>query len=447
MSSCGIYGKYKHSEELNRDTEEITPTLFGDSVPVDSFRIADMSWREFFQDPLLQNLIDSVLARNTDLHSTRIAIEQAQASLTAAKLGYLPTLSLAPSGGYSYNGSSKSWTPSYSANLQMDWDLDLFGANLNSVRKSKAQLKQAEYNYLATKVNLISTVAQAYHMLQLLDREMEILLHTDTLRQKSLETQRALFENGQCYSTAVNQMENSAISVKTQIIDVLRDIRGTENELCKLLAVTPRHIERSAWSSYELPERIATGVPAELLERRPDIRMADQQLAAAFYNTNAARANFFPKISLQGILGWGNNGGVIANPGALLFNALASLTQPIFSQGRLIAQLKVSKLSQEEMQHQYVQTVINAGNEVNEILADCQVAKAKDGYYKRQTKVLEDAYLGTTELMNAGKASYLEVLTAQESLLNAQLDEATNLYNASCSLISLYIALGGGGGE
>jgi outer membrane protein TolC len=326
----------------------------------------------------------------------------------------------------------------------MSWDLDLFGANLNAVRKSKAQLKQAEYAKIATQANLISTAAQYYITLQLLDRELEILTHTDSLWNRSLETQRALYENGQAYSTAVNQMENSYLNVKLQMIDVCREIRSTENSLCQLLAITPQHIERSPWDKFQLPERLNIGIPAQMLEKRPDIIIADQVMAEAFYNTNAARAAFFPKISLQGILGWGNNSGLIANPGALLFNALASLTQPIFSQGRLIAQLKINKLTLEDMQRQYVQTVIDAGCEVNEALADCQLAKDKDAYYKRQIKVLEDAYIGTHELMHAGKASYLEVLTAQESLLTAQLNEATNLYNGSCSLIALYIALGGG---
>ena len=444
FSSCGIYGKYKHSDELNKQMDAITPELFGDSVPQGDFSVAAISWREIFQDPVLQALIDSVLARNTNLNSARIVVEQAQASLKAAKLGYLPSFALAPSGGWNWNNSTDAWTHTYSANLQMSWDLDIFGANLNAVRKSKAVLKQAEYRQMATKANLIASTAQLYMTLQLLDRELEILMHTDSLWDKSLETQRALYENGKSYSTAVNQMENSYLSVKAQVIDVNREIRSTENSLCKMLAITPQHIERTPWDAFQLPERVETGVPAMMLERRPDIMLADQQLAEAFYNTNAARAAFFPKISLQGILGWGNNNGLIANPGALLFNALASLTQPIFSQGKLIAQLKVSKLSQENMQRQYVQTVIDAGTQVNEALADCQVAKDKDVLYKRQLEVLEDAYEGTNELMNAGKASYLEVLTAQERLLSAQLNEATNLYNGSCALISLYIALGGG---
>ena len=446
LSSCGIYGKYKHSDELNNRIETITPSLYGDSLMQSDngqSSVATLSWREIFTDPLLQDLIEKALEQNTDLNSARITVEQAQASLKAAKLGFLPSFSLAPSGGYSWNNKGNAWTPIYSADLQMNWDLDLFGANLNAMRKSKAILQQAEYNKIATQANLISIVAQQYLMLQLLDREMEILINTDSLWKKSLETQRALFENGQCYSTAVNQLENSYLSVITQMVDVRRAIRGTENEICKLLAITPQHIERNTWDMYQLPERISTGVPAQMLENRPDIRIADQQLAEAFYNTNAARSAFFPKISLQGILGWGNNNGVIPNPGALLFNALGSLTQPIFAQGKLVSQLKINKLSQEDMQRKYVQTVINAGNEVNEALADCQVAKEKDVYYKRQIEVLQDAYVGTHELMNAGKASYLEVLTAQESLLSAQINEASNLYNGAQALIKLYIALGG----
>lgn len=233
------------------------------------------------------------------------------------------------------------------------------------------------------------------------------------------------------------------MDVKTQIVDTRRNILSAENELCKLLRMTPRSIERSEWGTYELPERFGTGVPAALLENRPDIKAADQSLAEAFYNTAAARAQFFPSFSLTGLLGWTNNAGVLADPGALLMQLAASLMQPIFAQGKLTAQLKIAKYNQEDKLNQYVQTVIDAGNQVNEALADCQVARDKDELYKRQVEVLHDAYTGTHELMNAGKASYIEVLTAQESLLSAQLSEAENLYNGATALIGLYIALGG----
>lgn len=443
FTGCKIYNKYKSQSQISSDIYGTTEDV--KEAQADS-SIASLSWREFFADPLLQKLIDSAIARNTDLNSARIAVEQSQASLKAAKLGYLPSISFAPSAGVNsfLNEGSLQPTWTYNLPLQINWDLDLFAVNTNQKRKAQAVLWQTQAREQVVKANLVSSVAQQYCMLQLLDRQLEILLFTDSLWNVSLETQRSLWENGKAYSTAVNQMENSYLNVKTQIVDVRRRIRGVENAICKLLVITPQHIERSSWSSYELPQRIGTGVPAQLLSNRPDIQVADHALEEAFYNTQAARAAFYPKLSLQGLLGWGNNSGMIPNPGALLLNALASLTQPIFAQGKLRANLKISKLSQEDMAQKYVQTVINAGNQVNEALADCQVAREKDTYYKRQVEVLQDAYAGTHELMDAGKANYLEVLTAQESLLSAQINEAANLYEGSRALIALYIALGGG---
>lgn len=443
FTGCKIYNKYKSQSQISSDIYGTTEDV--KAAQADS-SIASLSWREFFADPLLQKLIDSAIARNTDLNSARIAVEQSQASLKAAKLGYLPSISFAPSAGVNsfLNEGSLQPTWTYNLPLQINWDLDLFAVNTNQKRKAQAVLWQTQAREQVVKANLVSSVAQQYCMLQLLDRQLEILLFTDSLWNVSLETQRSLWENGKAYSTAVNQMENSYLNVKTQIVDVRRRIRGVENAICKLLVITPQHIERSSWSSYELPQRIGTGVPAQLLSNRPDIQVADHALEEAFYNTQAARAAFYPKLSLQGLLGWGNNSGMIPNPGALLLNALASLTQPIFAQGKLRANLKISKLSQEDMAQKYVQTVINAGNQVNEALADCQVAREKDTYYKRQVEVLQDAYAGTHELMDAGKANYLEVLTAQESLLSAQINEAANLYEGSRALIALYIALGGG---
>ena len=215
---------------------------------------------------------------------------------------------------------------------------------------------------------------------------------------------------------------------------------------------------RSAWgSSLHHPEAkgdtgqrmfdtqfLLTGVPAMLLKNRPDIRLADYAMEEAFYNTQVARSAFFPSITLSGAAGWTNNVGAVIDPGKLLLNAVVSLTQPIFARGRLTANLKIAKLSQKDLQQKYVQTVINAGNQVNEALADCQAAREKHAYFHRQVEVLHEAYKGTHELMDNGKANYLEVLTAQETLLNSQLSEAANMYNGAKAVIALYIALGGG---
>ena len=416
-----------------------------------------MSWREFFTDPLLQQLIEQVLANNTDLNSARIAVEKSEASLKTAKMAYLPSLYFSPQGTLS-KFDDNPWSKTYTLPLQLSMDVDVFGSITNKKRAAQAVLLQAQMGEEAIRANLISTTAQQYYMLQLLDRQLAILTMTDSLWNASLETQKSLWENGKAYSTAVNQMESSYLNIKTQIVDTRRNILATENAISRLLAETPQHIERENWGFSANPNHpdsetgqrmfdtqfLKIGVPATMLEFRPDIRMANHAMEEAFYNVQAARSAFFPSITLTGSAGWTNNGGLIVNPGKILLNAVGQLTQPIFARGQLKANLKIQQLTQEDLQKKYVQTVIDAGNQVNEAMADCQAAREKHAYYHRQVQVLYDAYTGTHELMDNGKASYLEVLTAQESLLNAQLSEAANMYKGTQAVIALYIALGGG---
>lgn len=456
LTGCGIYNKYEQTTPAPDNAFGANPDL---EIANSEASIAQMSWREFFTDPLLQQLIEQVLANNTDLNSARIAVEKSQASLKAAKLAYLPALSLAPQGTLSsFDGSAA--TKTYNLPLQLSWDIDVFGSITNKKRAAKAVLLQAQVQQEAVRSNLVSVTAQQYFMLQVLDRQLEILMQTDSLWNKSLETEQALWENGKAYSTAVNQMEASYLNVKTQIVDTRRAIRSVENAICKLLAATPQHIQRQKWGSSVLHHAEATGdeeqrmfdtkylnigIPAMMLEQRPDIRMANHAMEEAFYNTAEARSAFYPSITLSGSAGWTNSaGGFVVDPGKLLLSAIAQLTQPIFARGQLTARKKIAQLTEEDLQKKYVQTVINAGNQVNEALADCMAAREKHTYFHRQVQVLNEAYTGTHELMDNGKASYLEVLTAQESLLNAQLSEAMNMYDAAEAIIALYIALGGG---
>ena len=456
LTGCGIYNKY----------EQKTPTpadAFGSSQDIKQLSgetsIAQMSWREFFTDPQLQQLIEQALANNTDLNSARIAVEKSQAALKAAKLAYLPSLFFAPQGTIaSFDNSRASKT--YELPLQLSMDIDVFGSITNKKRAAKAVLLQTQMQQDAVRANLVSTVAQQYFLLQVLDRQLEILTMTDSLWNTSLETEKSLWENGKAYSTAVNQMEASYLSVKQQMVDTRRNIRSVENGICRLLGVTPQHIKRQKWGTTMLhhaeatgdtPERmfdtkyLHLGVPAMMLENRPDIRMANHAMEEAFYNTQAARSAFFPSITLNGLAGWTNSaGGLIVDPGKLLLSAVGSLTQPIFARGKLIANKKIAQLTEEDLQKKYVQTVIDAGNQVNEAMADCMAAREKHQYYTRQVQVLHEAYTGTHELMDNGKASYLEVLKAQESLLEAQLGQAMNMYDAAEAVIALYIALGGG---
>ena len=456
LTGCGIYNKYEQKNEIPAD-------VIGTSQDVQSAQggtsISQMTWREFFIDPLLQQLIEQVLANNTDLNSARIAVEKSEASLKAAKMAYLPSLYFSPQGTLA-KFDDNPWSKTYNLPLQMQMDVDVFGSITNKKRAAKAVLLQAQVREEAIRANLISTTAQQYYMLQVLDQQLEILTQTDSLWNASLETEKTLWENGKIYSTAVNQMESSYLNVKTQIVDVRRNIRGVENAICRLLAISPQHIERNKWGSSALhhpqaegdtgqrmfdTQFLKVGIPATMLEQRPDIRMANHAMEEAFYNTQAARSAFFPSISLQGVAGWTNSAGsVVVNPGKLLLNAVGSLTQPIFARGRLLSNYKIAKLTQEDLQRKYVQTVIDAGNQVNDALADCQAAREKHSYYHRQVEVLREAYVGTHELMDNGKSNYLEVLTAQESLLNAQWGEGMDVYYGSQAVIGLYIALGGG---
>ena len=456
LTGCGIYNKYEQNTQTPADAFGTDENI---QVASSQTTVAEMSWREFFTDPLLQQLIEQVLANNTDLKSARIAVEKSQASLTAAKLAYLPSLAFAPQGSLSSFDNSKA-VKTYNLSLQISMDLDVFGSITNKKRAAKAVLLQAQMQEEAVRSNLVSITAQQYLMLQVLDREMDILIQTDSLWNESLETEKALWENGKAYSTAVNQMEASYLSMKTQIVDTRRNIRAVENAICKLLGVSPRHIERQKWGSSilhfaeevgDVEERafnekyLRIGIPAQMLENRPDIRMANHAMEEAFYNTAAARSAFYPSITLSGAAGWTNNSGMgIVDPGKLLLNAVAQLTQPIFARGKLIANKKIAKLTEEDMQQKYVQMVINAGNEVNEAMADYATARDKHDFFKRQVEVLREAYTGTHELMDNGKASYIEVLRAQESLLDAQLSSAMNMYYGAESIIALYIALGGG---
>ena len=453
LSGCGLYNQYEQKVETPADAfGTIQDASAGDAS------LAQMSWREFFTDPLLQQLIEQVLANNTDLNSARIAVEKSEASLKAAKMAYLPSLYFAPQGSLA-KFDDNPWSKTYNLPLQLSWDVDVFGSITNQKRASKAILLQAQMGEEAVRTNLISAVAQQYYMLQLLDRQLEILIQTDSLWNASLETQKSLYENGKAYSTAVNQMESSYLNVKTQIVDVRRSILATENALSRLMADTPQYIARKKWGTSALdnkpenavgqrmfdPQFLKVGVPATMLEQRPDIRMANHAMEEAFYNTQAARAAFFPSITLTGSAGWTNSGGgMVVDPGKLLLSVVGQLTQPIFARGKLKANLKINQLTQEDLQKKYVQTVIDAGNQVNEAMADCQAAREKFAYYRRQVEVLHDAYTGTHELMDNGKASYIEVLTAQENLLSAQLNEASNMYKGTQAVIALYIALGGG---
>ena len=435
LSSCGIFKKYEPEQKPEQDSL-ITA-------------VSDANWQTYITDPILQGHIRKALENNVDYRSCKLAVLEADARLRAAKLGFLPTLAISPanvgvSGTYTPGAGMSGATLSYQVPLSLNWGGEGFGTITNRKRQAQVLRDQAEDNRAAAHANLVATVARMYTQLQLLDYQGVILDSTEVIWQQVLEIQRVLVKNGQAYSPSIGQMEASLINVQIQREQLLEQIHSLELSMCLLLNEEPQAIARSPWSSYPFTPWTLEPVPAAQLSNRADVRAAERNVAAAFYQTNMAKAAFCPALSLSGLIGWTNNGGIVANPGQLLMNAVLGLSQPIFAGGKLKANLKIAKLEQEEAANRYVETMLKAGSEVNDAIFRCKNAQEQDTLYQRLLTTQSESYEGTYELMKTGRANYLEVLTAQENYLKAQLSDVTNRYNGLISLIDLYVALGGG---
>lgn len=434
LTGCSIFGKYS-------GTAVTTEGIYGREAAVASgdSSVAGIPWKVFFQDTVLQNLIDTALSRNVDIAVARLKVQEAEASLLGSKLGFLPSLAVTPSISYAHENSS-----SYQIPLSLSWDNQGFGSIVNRKREAQARALQSLDEEKGVQSRIIASLADAYCQLLLLDRQYEIIDAAEAVWKAVLQTQKALMENGKCYSTSVSQMESSLINVTLRKADIRNEIKNVEYSICLLLDWSPREIERGSWVEYQIPERLRTGVPAEMLERRPDVRSAEKEVEAAYYVSRQALSAMFPSLSLSGMLGWTSQGLSIKDPAQMLLSAAGSLVQPVFARGQLKANYRISRLRQEEAAKAYAQAVLAAGNEVNRNLRECQLAEEKNALYKTQIAILDESYASTRELMRNGKASYIEVLMAQDNLLNAQLSDAANVYSGIVSLISLYISLGGG---
>lgn len=443
LSSCGIYTTYERPSDINTDG------LYGqdlneEAVAVDTASIASLSRRELFTDSHLQTLIEHALQSNTDLLSAQQRIKEAEATLSSAKLAYLPLFMLTPQGGVSsFDKSKGSWT--YTGIASASWEIDIFGKLTNAKRRSKAlYLQSLEYEQ-AVSTSLIANVANLYYTLLMLDEQYRISEETAVNWRESVRTMRAMMAAGMTNEASVSQSEANCRQVEASLLDLKQQIKEVENSLSILLGEVPGGIERGHLAGQDFPEDLTVGVPLQLLSRRPDVKSAELSLASAFYSTNAARSAFYPSITLSGTAGWTNSAGnMIINPGKLLLSAVGALTQPLFNKGLNIAQLKIAKAQQEEAKLAFQQALLNAGSEVNNALTQVQTARGKTELRTGQITSLENAVRSTQLLMQHGTSTYLEVLTAQQSLLSAQLTQVADRFDEIQGIINLYQALGGG---
>ena len=438
LSSCGIYTKYQPAET--------TPdNLYGEEVAVDdTTNFGNVNWRELFTDPQLQALIEQGLQNNTDLRSAQLQIEEAEAALMSAKLAFLPSFALSPQGTISSFDGGKA-TKTYTLPVTASWELDIFGRLRNAKQQAKALYAQSKDYQQAVRTQLIAGIANVYYTLLMLDEQLAISQQTEEAWKETVASTRALMDAGLANEAATSQMEAAYYSVQTSILDLKEQINQVENSLALLLAETPRRYERGKLADQRLPEDVAVGVPMQMLSNRPDVRAAERSLEQAFYATNQARAAFYPSIVLSGSAGWTNSAGsMIVNPGKFLASAVGSLTQPLFNKGQIMAQYRIAKAQQEEASLSFQQALLNAGSEVYDALVACQTSKAKTLLFEKQIQSLEKALESTSLLMEHGTTTYLEVLTARQSLLSAQLSQTANRFTEIQSVINLYQALGGG---
>ncbi|WP_253298499.1 efflux transporter outer membrane subunit [Bacteroides cellulosilyticus] len=437
MTGCSIYKPYSRpevqTEGLYRDLEETKDTA----------SIATLGWRNLFSDKNLQALIEKGLERNTNLRVAHIRVKAAEAVLMNARLSYLPSVVLTPDGSISGTEGAKA-IKTYNLAASASWEIDLFGKVTNAKREALAALEGSRAYRQAVETQLIATIANSYYMLLMLDRQLIISEQTLITWKETEHSIEALKRAGKSNDAAVLQAKANRLALEASVVSIRKSIRETENVLSALLADTSHDIMRGALQKQQFPDTLSAGLPIQLLANRPDVRQAEWNLAQAYYATNAARSAFYPSLTLSGSTGWTNNvGGVVVNPGSWLFSAVGSLMQPLFNKGTNIANLRQAKARQEEALLLFQQSLLDAGKEVNNALTRWQSARIRMDYVNQQIMTLQEAVRKTELLMQHTSTNYLEVLTARQRLLEAELTQAQDKFEEIQGVIDLYHAVGG----
>lgn len=431
LSSCGIYKKYE------RENLWFVDSLYRRmDVPSDTFTTGSVTWERMFTDPILQEWINLGIKYNSDLKVAQTKVKEAEAALLSARWALLPGASFTASGGV---------PASFSAKADVSWDADIFGGLRNAKRKAAAAMEQSKAYEQAVQTQLISSIANSYYSLIMFDEQLAVTERTLKTWEENIRTLEALKRAGKTNEAAVLQAKASKLNVEASVLTLQKERLAMENSFCALIGIVPMSIERGVLKDQEFPEELSVGVPVQLMSNRPDVRQAELALEQAFYNTNAARAAFYPRLVLSGAAGWTTGAGqIVLDPGAIIANAVASLTQPIFGKGANKAKLQAAQAQLEAAGYNFRQSLLDAGVEVNNAISMWQTAKKRVELDQKQVMNLQAAVWNTQLLMKHGSANYLEVLSAQKNLLNAELSEISDRFDEIRSIINLYHALGGG---
>ena len=445
LSSCGVYIKYERPEVntkgIIRDVVSDVDTL---KATADTTTFANLPWRQVFTDPQLQALIQQGLDKNPDLLNAALNVQIVESQLKMSKLAFLPQVTFSPQGVLSSWDFGKA-SQTYSMPLNASWTVDLFGNLLNQKRSSQMALLATKDYQVVVKTKIVSGIANMYYTLLMLDRQLEILNDMSGLTKDTWDMMKLQMQLGRYRSTSVQSAEASHYSVLTQIEDMKRQIREVENSLSLLIGQPAQTIKRGKLADQVLPSQFATGVGIQLLKNRADVHAAEMNLASSFYDVNTARSRFYPSLTISGTGSYTNSGGgMIVNPGKILASAVASLVQPIFMNGKLTEGLKISKAQYEQDYNTWQNAVLTAGSEVSNALVQYNSYQKKSELDAHRVEVLKKNVEDTRALVSSSTSTYLEVIQAQNSLLNAEISKVTDDFNKMQAVVSLYQALGGG---
>lgn len=446
LTGCkSLYGKYErpavNTSGLIRDAVNDNDTL----AVTDTTSFANIPWRSVFTDPQLQILIEKTLANNPDLLNAALNIDMAEAQLKVAKLAFLPGITFTPQGTIStWDGQKANKT--YSLPVNASWDANLFGSLTAAKRSTQVTMLQMKDYQVAVQTKLIANVANMYYTLLMLDKQLQIVTDMEKLTKDTWDIMKVQLQTVRgVRSTAVQSAESNYLSVQTQKEDIKRQIRETENSLSLVMGEQAHAISRSTLDAQSLPTTFSTGVGVQLLSNRADVHANEMALANCFYNIEVARSRFYPSLTISASGAYTNSGGMgITNPGKILLSAVGSLTQPIFMKGQLRAGLRVAEDQYKQALNTWQSSVLSAGSEVSNALVLYNASDAKSKLEQKRIAVLKKNVEDTRNLMASAGSTYLEVITAQSNLLNAQLNQVQDDFSKMQAVVNLYYALGGG---
>ncbi|MDN3492195.1 efflux transporter outer membrane subunit [Winogradskyella bathintestinalis] len=448
LQSCFVAQDYVRPN-LETETDALYRT---ENLPTDSISIANMSWKTLFKDQYLQKYIEEGLQNNMDI---RIALQQiiaAEAYAKQGKAGYFPSVDVGTSVTHQEQSENSQFGALFSGGIDtyditanLSWEADIWGKIRSNKRATQAAYMQSVAGHQAVKTKLISSIANTYYNLLALDAQLEVTKETIITRDSSVTTIKALKEAGQVTQVAVDQNIAQYNSAKALQVDIEVAIFKTENMLSILLGKTPQHFERSSLDVQGIEEELKIGVPATLLSNRPDVLAAEFNLIQSFELTNVAKSSLYPSLTLTA------SGGLqsleldnLLNANSLFATVVGGLTQPLFNKRQLRTQKEVAIAQQEQALLDFKQTLLVAGSEVSNALFSYESEVKKFEFRQNEVEALRQAEANSNELLKNGYANYLDLLTARESALSAELNIIDSQLQQLVSVVDLYEALGGG---